>query len=93
MTGRFDGATIVLMGCDGLIADTTAEAFVRKGVRDVVGWNGRVSAKHTDAATESLLRHLLMDGLPTRDAVTQTMAEVGPDPEYGSTLLVYPSKG
>jgi hypothetical protein len=28
-----------------------------------------------------------------RDAVALTMAEVGPDPDYDSTLGVYPSKG
>lgn len=93
MKGRFHGATIVLMGCDGLITDTTAEAFIRKGARSVVGWDGRVSATHTDAATETLLRHLLLDGMQTRDAVTQTIAEVGPDPEYDSKLLVYPLQG
>jgi len=90
MTGRFDGAIIVLMGCDGLITDTTAEAFIRKGAKTVVGWSGRVSATHTDAATEHLLRHLLIDRLTTTDAVAQTTTEVGPDPEYDSTLLSYP---
>jgi hypothetical protein len=93
MKGRFEGAKIVLMGCDGLITDTTAEAFIRKGAKVVVGWSGLVSAEHTDAATETLLRHLLLGGLPTTDAVTQTMAELGPDPEYDSTLLVYPPEG
>ena len=93
MRGRFDGATVVMLGCDGLITDTTAEAFVRKGAKTVVGWNGRVSAKHTDAAGEHLLRHLLADGLSTEGAVARTMSEIGPDPEYESRLLVYPSKG
>lgn len=93
MKGRFDGATVIMLGCDGLTTDTSAEAFVHKGANAVVGWSGLVSAKHTDAATESLLRHLLADGLSIRDAVAQTMAEVGPDPEFGSVLGVYPSKG
>ncbi len=93
MKGRFDGATVLMLGCDGLITDTTAEAFVRKGAKTVVGWNGRVSAQHTDTAGEHLLRHLLADGLSTEVAVARTMAEVGPDPEYESRLLFYPSKG
>ncbi len=90
MTGTFGGATIVLMGCDGLITDSTAEAFIRKGAKAVVGWNGRVSASHTDAATERLLQHLLLEGQPTPNAVARTMAEVGPDPDYASTLQYYP---
>jgi hypothetical protein len=93
MKGRFDGATVLMLGCDGLITDTTAEAFVRKGAKVVVGWDGRVSAEHTDAAAEQLLRHLLADGLGVEVAVARTMAELGPDPDFESRLLVYPSKG
>lgn len=93
MRGRFEGTTVIMMGCDGLRTDATAEAFVRKGAKAVVGWSGPVSPNHTDAATERLLQHLLIDGLAIQEAVRQTMAEVGPDPEYESRLLVYPSKG
>ena len=93
MRGRFDGATVVMLGCDGLITDTTAEAFVLKGAKTVVGWSGRVSAEHTDAAAEHLLQHLLADGLSTEGAVARTMAEVGPDPVYGSVLRLYPPEG
>jgi hypothetical protein len=93
MEGRFDRPTIILMGCDGLRSDRTAEAFIEKGAGSFVSWTGKVSASHTDAATERLLQHLLVEKLPTPEAVEQTMAEVGPDPEYDSILLVYPSEG
>jgi hypothetical protein len=93
MQGKFQGATVILMGCEGLATETTAQAFMDKGAKAVLGWNGRVSAEHTDAATERLLQHLLTDRLATREAAAQTMAEIGPDPGYGSELLVYPSKG
>jgi hypothetical protein len=93
MQGRFDKATIIMMGCDGLISDTTAQTFVQKGAKAVVGWSGPVSATHTDVATEHLLRHVLIDRLAVGRAVAQAMAEVGPDPTYGTTLLMYPSKG
>ena len=93
MRGRFEGTTVIMMGCDGLRTDTTAETFVRKGAKAVVGWSGLVSPNHTDAATERLLNHLVTDGLTVEEATAQTMAEVGPDPEYESRLLVYPSKG
>lgn len=92
MEGRFDKATIILMGCDGLRSDRTAESFVERGAETFVSWSGKVSASHTDAATERLLQHLLTDGLTIQEAVTETMAEVGPDPSYDSTLLVYPSE-
>jgi len=92
MKGDFPDTTIIMMGCDGLKSDSIAEAFVEKGAKAVVAWDGHVSSSHTDAATERLLQHLLVDGLPLQEAVSQTMAEVGRDPSYGSTLLVYPSE-
>jgi hypothetical protein len=90
MEGDFHGATVIMMGCDGLKFEATAQAFVRKGAKAVVGWSARVSAEHTDAATEQLLRHLLIDKLGPQEAVAQTMAEVGWDPQYGGRLVAYP---
>jgi hypothetical protein len=90
MKGHFDQSTVVLMGCDGLTFDTTAAAFIKRGAGAVVGWSGRVSADHTDAATERFLQHLVIDNLGVQEAVARTMSEVGPDPSFGSQLLVYP---
>lgn len=86
MQGSFDEALIVMMGCDGLRSPRTAQAFLDKGARAFVSWTEAVSASHTDAATLRLLEHLLIDKLPTRDAIARTMAEVGPDPLYGAEL-------
>ena len=90
MKGNFPDTTIVIMGCDGLKSDTIAEAFVEKGAKAVVAWDGLVSSNHTDAATERLLQLLLIDGLTLQEAVAQTMAELGPDPSYDSVLQLYP---
>jgi len=92
MKGKFQGTTIIIMGCDGLRSDTMAEAFVQKGAKAVVAWDGLVSPQHTDAAIERLLQYLLKDRLTLQEAVTQTMAEVGPDPSYESVLRLYPSE-
>lgn len=91
MRGKLDHTTVILMGCDGLRSDLLAEAFLQRGAESVVGWSGPVGATHTDAATERLLQHLLVDGLTIQGAVAQTMAEVGPDPSYESVLRFYPS--
>jgi hypothetical protein len=93
MKGSLQGATVVLMGCDGLATETIADALVDKGAEAVVSWNGLVSGDHTDAATEQLLRHLVTEGLPVREAVEKTATEVGPDPAYGSILRLYPPEG
>ena len=90
MRERFDRTVIIMMGCDGLISDMTAQAFVRKGAKAVMGWNGLISADHTDAATERLIQHLVIDRIAPAKAVTQTMAELGNDPQYGTELRIYP---
>ena len=90
MNGAFHDGTIVLMGCGGLSTTGLAQAFQRRGVTQFISWDTLVTAAHTDAATTALLSHLVTDGLPAADAVAKTMAEVGPDPSYGSRLLAFP---
>jgi len=88
MQGRFDGSVILLMGCEGLVSDRTARAFVDRGASAFISWDEEVSAEHTDAATERLLEKMLVERLPVEDAVAQTAAEMGPDPVYGAQLKV-----
>lgn len=90
MIGDFHGATIIMMGCEGLLNDSTAKAFIDRGASSYISWNESVTATHTDAAGERLLELLIDDGLSPRDAAAETMKELGPDPAYGSTLLAYP---
>ncbi|OGO51527.1 MAG: hypothetical protein A2148_01215 [Chloroflexi bacterium RBG_16_68_14] len=93
MSGQFDDATVILMGCGSLQTERTAEAFVNKGADAVVGWSDLVSTTHTDAVTQLLLSKLIVEGLPVEAAVAQTMSELGPDPAYKSVLQFYPSQG
>lgn len=95
MKERFSNTTVVLMGCDGLKYNKIAEAFIRKGAKVCIGWNGLVSTPHTDHATTRLLQHLAQ-GNTVEEAVEETMNEVGPeemyfqDQRYNSTLQYYP---
>lgn len=91
MNGEFDDTLVILMGCDGLRSDRTAQAFLNRGAASFVSWDQPVSAEHTDLATEVLLQHLYQGDRNLADAVELTMAEVGPDPVYDSKLLAYPS--
>ena len=86
----FGGAQVIMMGCEGLLTDTTARAFIERGAETYISWDETVTAAHTDAATSALLEHLLIDGLSPAEAVDQTMAELGPDPVFGSRLLAFP---
>lgn len=86
--GDFKGAPIILMGCDGLKSQKTAQAFLDKGASAFVSWSDQVSGPFTDTATESLLDHWLADGMTLQDAVTTTSTEVGPDPTYAGELRI-----
>jgi len=91
MRGNLHGATVVLMGCSGLKNDDLAKAFVDRGAKDFVSWDGSVTAQHTDAAGEALLKHLFAaEQRDLRQAVATTMQEVGRDPAFGSSLAIYP---
>ncbi len=90
MRGRFAGTLIVMMGCDGLRSQRTAQAFLEKGASAFVSWSRPVSPNHTDSATQRLLEKLLLDGLTVADAVSETAVEVGPDPFYGAELRILP---
>lgn len=91
MEGDFGGATIVMMGCDGLRSQTTGEAFLGKGAGGFVSWTKPVSAPHTDEATVALLRRMLQEDLDLRLAVEQTAQEIGPDPTYEAELRLLAS--
>jgi hypothetical protein len=88
MEGSFNGSVVVMMGCDGLRSQKTAEAFLHKGASAFVSWSQPVSGPHTDATTERLLEHLLIDNQPIQQAVANTAAELGPDPTYKGELRV-----
>jgi hypothetical protein len=96
MNGRFTNTIIIMMGCDGLRYSNMAKAFVERGAAVYVGWNGLVSADHTDQATICLLQGLTNDKKHTiEEVVIETMKEVGSDPTYNSTLSIgyIPNKG
>jgi hypothetical protein len=86
----YDKAVIVLMGCHGLYSPDLPLAFIERGASVVIGWNGFVDVKHTDDATLTLLRAILLDKLSIDESVRATMRKIGADPETGSVLDYYP---
>ena len=89
MKGSFDDAVIIMMGCTG-VKRCAASAFIEKGAKAYIGWNGLVSAGHTDRATIQLLKRVLVEKQAIGSAVTGTMKDLGPEPQYQSTLLFWP---
>jgi len=105
MNGEFKDTVIIMMGCEGLgyinpstsarVAYTDmAEAFINKGAKVYIGWDGPVSVNHTDQATVCLLQHLISKKQNITKAVEETMVEVGPDLSFvpPSRLGYYPDK-
>lgn len=90
MEGSFNNTVVIMMGCAGIRG--AARAFLMKGAKACIGWDGRVSARHTDRATIALLKHLFIGKQTIRRAVAQTMEEVGQEPQYKSLLLYWPIK-
>lgn len=95
MKGKFENTTIIMMGCEGLGYDgltytDMARAFVKKGAKVYIGWNGLVSVDHTDQATVHLLESLILEKQTIREAVEKTREEIGKDPAFNSTLQYYP---
>ena len=88
LRGRFrPDAVVVLMGCNTLRDQGLAQAFLDRGARAVIGWDGDVSAGHTDRATAALVAHLA-DHSSASDAVRAVALAVGPDPTSGANLVV-----
>ena len=86
MKGHFNDAAIIMMGCDGLRSQRTAQAFLDRGAKAFVSWSLPVSASHTDRATARLLELLVGGDVGIGEAVARTAADVGPDPWYGAEL-------
>ena len=91
MQGTFQNTIIVLMGCDGLKYTKMAEAFIRKGAKVCIGWNGLIDAQSTDTATSYLLERLVTYRRNVNDAVNETMQYIGKAPVYNSSLRYFPT--
>jgi hypothetical protein len=91
--GSFEGATILMMGCDGLRGPAMAEAFFARGAATFVSWDKAVSAAHTDAAMLEVLDRWLAQGQSLESAVEETMDSLGPDPYYEGRLRLVSNDG
>jgi hypothetical protein len=88
MESGFEGATVLLMGCETLSTPETAEAILGRGARQVFGWKGAVSASQTDRAMLDVVRRVVADG-ESGSAVLESM-EPGllKDESFGGELAV-----
>jgi hypothetical protein len=89
MEGEFDNTVIIMMGCSGIALPDMAQAFIDKGASMYLAWDRSVDLYYVDDATTYLINQLCSEQLTIRDAVDNTMAAKGPDPNYGANLTFY----
>jgi len=91
MQGEFDNTVIIMMGCSCLYLGDLATAFIDSGASTYLGWDASVGLDYVDKATPVLITNLCAKRLTIREAVDETMAEVGADPDYHACLKYYPA--
>jgi hypothetical protein len=101
MTGRFEDTVIILMSCNGLKTDyySTAVAFVAKGAKVIVSWDGWIEKPDNDQGITIFLQHLLGQNSTIEEAVTNTpkyyfsfvpcTLKYWPDPEMSDYHIPY----
>jgi hypothetical protein len=89
MEGAFNDTVIIMMGCSGIALPDLAQAFIDKGASVYLAWDLSVDLYYVDNATPYLLKQLCSEGLTIKEAVDNTMAHIGADPQYGAELKYY----
>ncbi len=90
MEGELPSTMVIIAGCSCLGSPDLATAFLSRGASVVVSWDRSVNLDYLDVATAYFLEGFFSRGLTLEDAVAQTMAEYGPDSEFGSIMTYLP---
>ena len=69
--------------------EVLADAFFKRGAEAYIGFKGKVSPPYIDAFTIWFLRKIYVEGLPLEDAFAEIKEELGSDPRYGGTPVLY----
>jgi len=91
MEEELDNTVIIMMGCSCLYLEDLATAFIDKGASTYLGWDASVGLDYVDKATPVLITNLCAKRMTIKEAVYETMAEVGADPDYHAWLKYYPA--
>ena len=89
MCGRFPSTLVLAMGCSTMVHNDFAEAFVKKGAKEFIGWNTTVSVTWTDLIFGELVK-LLLRGSSVGSAVQTVMDMPGVNSDLAK-LLYYPA--
>jgi hypothetical protein len=89
MSGNFEDTVIIFMSCNGLKKGyyKTAQAFIEKGVKVFISWDGWIDPSDNDHATALLLDYLINKNNTINEAVGNIPQYFSPF--YGSSKLEY----
>jgi len=90
MKGKFQNTAIIMMGCDGLKYPSLAEAFIEKGAKLYISWDGPILITRDDPAITCLLQQLITEKQSVERAILHTMIKFKSTPTDESKLLYYP---
>lgn len=89
LDGKFQNTIIIAMSCFTGDDDVMANAFFKRGAKAYIGFRGEVSPSYVDAFTVNFLQKLYIKNLPIEEAFNQAKKDLGADPQYGGTPILY----
>ena len=90
MNGSFHNTVVLMAGCTGLHAKDLAMAFIEKGAMCYLAWDASVGSDYLDKAVLNFIPNLLNPKNKIKDAVKETMNQIGPDKTYNAYLEYFP---
>ena len=92
MVGQFPGSTIILGGCNTLSNTLMAEAFLKKGASEIIGWDGLVYSSDNDRVMLAVLVETLENKMYLDKAVDVVMENFTPVSGFPAILQYYSQK-
>ena len=92
MIGKFPGSTIILAGCETMKESFLADAFLKRGASEVIGWSDLIGNVNNDEVLIHVLNQTLNNDVPMKDAVYWLNDQVNGELDYNATLM-YISNG
>ena len=92
MVGEFDNSTIILGGCETMQETRLADAFLRRGASEVVGWTGLIDSKNNDRIMTEIIKQTTENHLKMEDTVDYVNKSIKGRLFYEETKLDYVSR-
>jgi hypothetical protein len=90
--GQFNQSVIIMEGCNTLVYEDMAEAFISRGALIYTGWTASVKLDFVDDFTAVLVDNLCKKNTTLKEALYKTAEEKGRDPTYKSIFSYYPTE-